>query len=264
MKPMNAISLVGVIHLPPLLGAPAVLLKTTREIAREAANEARLLHEAGYDACIVENYGDAPFARGAVEPYTVAAMTAIAASVRDAVPDLPLGINVLRNDAAAALSIAAAVEAQFIRVNVHVGARVADQGIIQGDAAHTLRLRKALEAQKVDIWADADVKHSAPLAPYDLEQEVSDLVYRGGASAVLVTGSGTGHAVDLAKLERVKKAAHVPVYIASGATPANIGALVAHADGVIVGSALRKDSRAGAPIDAALAKQFATAFRSAK
>lgn len=257
-------SLVGVIHLPPLVGAPALLLKSTREIAHDAANEARLLKDAGYDACIVENYGDAPFLRGPVEPPTIAALTVIAMAIRDAVPELALGINVLRNDAAAALSIAAAVEAQFIRVNIHVGARVADQGIIEGDAARTLRLRKAIDATNIEIWGDVDVKHSAPLAPYDLEQEVSDLVHRGGASAVLVTGSGTGQAVDLAKLERVKRTAHAPVYIASGATIDNIAALMVHADGVIVGSALRKDSRAGAPIDAALAKRFAESFRAAK
>ena len=37
-------------------------------------------------------------------------------------------MNVLRNDAAAALSIAAVAGATFIRVNVHTGAVVADQG----------------------------------------------------------------------------------------------------------------------------------------
>ncbi len=256
--------LVGVIHLPPLVGSASLTVKHTREVARAAVDEARILSDAGFDACIVENYGDAPFLRGNVEPATVSAMTACAWSIRDAFPGLQLGINVLRNDAAAALSIAAVVEAQFIRVNIHVGARLTDQGIIEGDAAKTLRLRKSLDAHKVHIWADVDVKHSAPLAPLDLDQEVSDVVHRGAASAVLVTGSGTGQAVDTAKLTRVKAKAGVPVYVASGATEANLAELMQVADGVIVGSALRKNGRAGGPIDAAVATRFAKVFRAAR
>ncbi len=262
---MNVRSLlVGVIHLPPLVGSSAITIKHTRDVARAAADEAKALADCGFDACIVENYGDAPFLRGSVEASTVSAMTACAWSIREAVPSLPLGINVLRNDAAAALSIAAVVDAEFIRVNVHVGARVTDQGVIEGDAGRVLRLRKTLDAHKVHVWADVDVKHSAPLAPLDLDQEVSDVVHRGGASAVLVTGSGTGQAVDDAKLVRVKAKAGVPVYVASGATEANLAQLMQVADGVIVGSALRKNGKAGGPIDAAVATRFAKAFRAVR
>ena len=262
---MNVRSLlVGVIHLPPLVGSPSLTVKHTRDVARAAAEEAKALADAGFDACIVENYGDAPFLRGSVEAATVSAMTACAWSIREAVPTLPLGINVLRNDAVAALSIAAVVDAEFIRVNVHAGARVTDQGIIEGDAGRVLRLRKTLDAHKVHVWADVDVKHSAPLAPLDLDQEVSDVVHRGGASAVLVTGSGTGQAVDSAKLARVKAKAGVPVYVASGATEANLAPLMQVADGVIVGSALRKNGKAGGPIDPAIASRFAKAFRAAR
>ena len=71
----------------------------------------------------------------------------------------------LRNDADAALAVAVAVGAAFLRVNVHTGARVTDQGLVEGDAATTMRTRRALGATAVEVWADVDVKHSAPLAP---------------------------------------------------------------------------------------------------
>lgn len=256
--------LVGVIHLPPLPGSPKSALSAA-ECARSAAEDARALEAAGFDAIVVENFGDAPFFATKVPAITVAAMTACAIAVRDAAPNRKLGINVLRNDAESALSIAVASGASFVRINVHIGARVTDQGVIQGDAATTLRLRRALGGENVAIWGDVDVKHSAPLGPpRPLEQEVEDLTKRGGAEVVLVTGEGTGKGVDVAKLERVKRAAGTsPVLVASGATIATLPALAKVSDGVIVGTALREGYVPGGPIDADLAKQFASAFRAA-
>jgi membrane complex biogenesis BtpA family protein len=253
-----------VIHLPPLVGSPRWSLET-RECARRAVDDARALADAGFDLAIMENFGDAPFFAGKVPPVTVAAMTACAVAVRAGVPGLPLGINVLRNDAEAALAIAVASGASCIRVNILTGARVTDQGVIEGDAASLFRARRALGADGVEVWADVDVKHSAPLAARPLTNEVSDLVSRSLARAVLVTGEGTGLTVDLAKLEEVQRAVRkrVPVLVASGATIATLPTLARLCDGVIVGSALRSDGVAGGPIDVARAREFARAFRAA-
>jgi len=255
--------LVGVIHLPALPGSPRNTL-TAAGCAREAANDARVLAEAGYDAIIVENFGDTPFFATKVPPVTVAAMTACAVAVRAAAPSVPVGINVLRNDGEAALSVAACTGATFVRINVLTGARVTDQGIVEGDAATTLRLRRALSAEQIAIWADVDVKHSAPLgAPRPLVQEVEDLTKRAMADVVLVTGEGTGKGVDLDKLAAVKRASSKPVLVASGATLATLASLATSSDGVVVGSALRAGGIPGGAIDASLAREFATAFRNA-
>lgn len=255
--------LVGVIHLPALPGSPRSTL-TAGECARQAENDARILAEAGYDAIVVENFGDAPFFAAKVPAVTIAAMTACAVAVRAAAPAVSLGINVLRNDGEAALSIAACTGASFVRINVLTGARVTDQGVVQGEAAGILRLRRALSAEQVAIWADVDVKHSAPLgAPRPLVQEVEDLTKRAMADVVLVTGEGTGKGVDLVKLSAVKRASAKPVLVASGATLATLEALAASCDGVVVGSALRPGGIAGGAIDAGLAREFAAAFRTA-
>ena len=255
--------LVGVIHLAALPGSPRSALRA-EECALSAASDARVLAEAGYDAIVVENFGDAPFFAARVPPITVAAMTACAVAVRAAAPTVALGINVLRNDAESALSIAVCTGATFVRINVHTGARVTDQGIVQGDAATTLRLRRALGAEKIAIWADVDVKHSAPLgAARPLAQEVEDLTKRGMADVVLVTGEGTGKGVDLEKLAAVKRASGSRVLVASGATLATLAVLASSSDGVVVGSALREGGIPGGAIDASLAREFAAAFRQA-
>src|SRR5262249_51166318 len=139
---------------------------------------ARALIDGGIDALLLENYGDVPFTPGRVAASTVAAMSVVAAEIRRAFPAIPLGINVLKNDARAALGIACAVGASFVRVNVHAGAVLADQGVVQSDAYHTLRERRLLDAD-VRLFADVQGKHAVPLAPVELEQEARDLVHRG-------------------------------------------------------------------------------------
>ena len=255
--------LVGVVHLPPLPGAPRFRGSMDR-ILEQVSEDAEALARAGFDAMMVENFGDVPFFAEQVPAVTVSAMTACALAAREAASQLALGINVLRNDLASAISIAAVVGAEFVRVNVLTGARVTDQGIVQGRAAEALRLRKALDASQVGIWADVDVKHAAPLAPRDIGDEAEEVVDRSMAEAVLVTGRATGAPVDEGLLARVREAVpRARIYVASGASEKSLKSLAAHCDGVVVGSALRKGDKAGQPIDPKRAVSFAKAFRKA-
>ncbi|MFT3774230.1 MAG: BtpA/SgcQ family protein [Minicystis sp.] len=255
-------SLIGVIHLRPLPESPRYDGDLAGVIT-SAASDARALAEAGFDGIIVENFGDAPFVPDRVSPVTVASMTACAIAVRTAAPGLALGINVLRNDAEAALAIAVAARADLVRVNVHTGSRVTDQGLIEGRAHATLRQRRALGAERVALFCDVDVKHSAPLAARPIGEEAHDLAERGLADAVLVTGSGTGRGAARADLEAVLASVRVPVLVASGVTESTLGEVRA-AHGVIVGSCLRASGRAGDPIDVEIARRFAAAYRASR
>src|SRR3989441_11628654 len=135
-----------------------------------APADARALLDGGMDALLVENHGDVPFTAGRVESATIAAMAVVVAEIRRALPDVPLGVNVLKNDARAALAIACAAGAPFIRVNVHARAVVADQGIVQSDAYHPLRDRRLLDAD-VQLFADVQGKHAVPLAAVERSEE---------------------------------------------------------------------------------------------
>lgn len=239
--------LIGVIHLLPLPGAPGYDGKLTRMID-SALTDADAYLAGGLDGLIVENFGDVPFLRGAVPPATVAAMTAVAARVR-ALSNLPLGINVLRSDGAAALSIAAVVGAEFIRVNVLSGAMVTDQGLIEGCAAEVARLRASLKA-KVAVWGDLLVKHAAPLSACDPAEAALDLSERAGADAIIVTGPRTGAAVDVERLRMVRRAVRrTPVVAGSGLTADAFDPLWDLADGFIVGTSLKRGGRTSAAVD---------------
>jgi membrane complex biogenesis BtpA family protein len=223
-----------------------------------AARDATALAEAGFDAVLIENFGDVPFFRDAVPPETVASMAVIGDAVRRA-SSLPLGINVLRNDGISALAIAKATQARFVRVNVLVGARVTDQGIIQSDAARLIRMRAALGGNDIALLADVDVKHSAPLAPMPVDDEALEAHERSSADVLVVTGARTGAAAERDTVLSVKHRTGAPVWLGSGVTTESLGEWLAIADGVIVGSALRANGRAGGPIDADRARRFAKA-----
>jgi len=255
-------ALIGVVHVRPLPGSPRYE-GDFGAIIGDAARDAGLLAEAGFDGIIVENYGDAPYMPHRVGPITVAAMTACALAVRAAVGERALGINVLRNDADAALAIALAAGAEMIRVNVHTGVRVTDQGLIEGRSHETLRHRRAFDAAHVRLLCDVDVKHSAPLGARPLADEAKDVAERGLADAILVTGRGTGARVALRDLDEVLGAVDVPVLVASGATIDTLAEL-RRAYGIVVGSALRRSGRAGDPVDHDLARRFAETFRASR
>lgn len=236
---------IGMLHCPPLPGAPRNT-QSISDIIDFVMRDAAVLVEGKVHGLMLENFGDTPFYPDRVPAHTVAHLTAVACEVRRRF-DLPLGINMLRNDGVGALAVAQACGAKFIRVNVLCGARVTDQGILQGIAHDLLR---APGRKGIAIFADVNVKHSAPVAPIPLEQEVHDLIHRGGADAVIVSGTGTGVATDLQHVQQVKQAAgETPVFIGSGITPENIAAYRPHCDGFIVGSSLKRGS-VDTPIDA--------------
>jgi membrane complex biogenesis BtpA family protein len=227
-----------------------------RAICDAALRDAEALAAGGVHGIMMENFGDAPFYPGRVPASVVAHVTAIAAEIRRAIPDVPLGINVLRNDGQSALAVAHAVGASFIRVNVLCGARVTDQGVIQGIAHDLLRERAHLGAHDIKIMADVDVKHSAPLAARPIVDEVDDTIERGLADAVIVSGAGTGKPTDPHHVRVVKGGAgNMPVLIGSGVSAATVDQFDA-ADGFIVGTAFKRNGDVAEPVDVERVRAF--------
>lgn len=249
--------LVGMVHLLPLPGSPG-FGGDFDVVLQQAVADAAMLADAGFGGIMIENFGDAPFFADSVPPVTVAAMTRAALAVAGAV-DLPFGINVLRNDALSALSIAAATGARFVRVNVLTGTMFTDQGPIVGRAAEVARLRAALCAD-VAIFADVFVKHAVPPAGLTLEQAAEELTGRGGADAVVASGLATGKPPTVEHLEETKAAiGDLPLYVGSGAGVATAAAFLGAADGLIVGSATKPGGDIAAPVDRELARAIVAA-----
>ncbi|AFZ32318.1 photosystem I assembly BtpA [Gloeocapsa sp. PCC 7428] len=254
--------IIGVVHLLPLPTAPG-WGNNLKAVIDRAEQEATALASGGVDGIIVENFFDAPFTKNQVDPAVVSAMTVVIQRLMQLVT-IPLGVNVLRNDAHSALAIATVVKAQFIRVNVLTGVMATDQGLIEGQAHQLLRYRREIGSD-VRIFADVLVKHARPLSSPNLTVAVQDTIERGLADAVILSGWATGSPPDLQDLELAKAAAYdTPVLIGSGANWENISTLMQAADGVIVSSSLKRHGRREQTIDPIRVSQFVEAARSSK
>ena len=238
---------IGVVHLRPLPGSPRWIgdLELVIDCARA---DAKAYARGGVDAVIIENFGDAPFTKANVGPETVAAMTAAGIAVRATIK-IPIGFNVLRNDACAALALCAACGGSFVRVNVHTGAMLTDQGVIEGDAYNTIRYRQRI-CPDVLLFADVHVKHAVPLANLSIEDSARDTLERGLADAIIISGTGTGVAADIGDVERVRRACpKAKILLGSGVTVENAPEYLQFADGVIVGTSLKVGGKLDNPVD---------------
>ncbi|MCY7321772.1 MAG: BtpA/SgcQ family protein [Phormidesmis sp. CAN_BIN36] len=251
--------IIGVVHLLPLPTSPR-WGGSLKAIIDRAEQEATALAAGGVDGIMVENFFDAPFPKDRVDPAVVSAMTVVTQRLMNLVT-LPIGINVLRNDAQSAFAIAACVQAQFIRVNVWTGIMATDQGMIEGRAHEMLRYRRELGCD-VKVFADVLVKHARPLGSPNLTTAVQDTIERGLADAVILSGWATGNPPSLEDLEIASVAAHgTPVLIGSGADWENIHKLMTAADGVIVSSSLKRQGKREQAIDPIRVSRFVEATR---
>ncbi|ELR96295.1 photosystem I biogenesis protein BtpA [Gloeocapsa sp. PCC 73106] len=251
--------IIGVVHLLPLPTSPrwGGNLKTVIERAEQ---EAAALAAGGVDGIIVENFFDAPFTKGQVDPAVVSAMTLVIERLMNLIM-LPVGINVLRNDAHSALAIAGCIGAPFIRVNVLTGVMATDQGLIEGKADELLRYRRELGTNTA-IFADVLVKHARALGTPDLKTVAQETIERGLADGIIISGNATGVPPSLEDLTIAASVAqNTPILIGSGATWENVPELMKTADGVIVASSLKRHGKITETIDPLKVSQFVDAVR---
>ncbi len=234
--------IIGVVHLAPLPGAPRYDGEGVQSIYDRGLSDAHAYLDGGFDAVIIENHGDVPFSKpDDIGPETAAHMSVISDRIRREL-GRPIGINVLANAAIPALAIASASGAGFVRVNQWANAYVANEGIVEGEAARAMRYRARLRANGVKIFADAHVKHGAHaiVADRPVEEQVRDLVFFD-ADAVIATGQRTGHTADLDYIRTITQASHLPTLVGSGVTRENVNDILRIVEGVIVASSLKYD-----------------------
>jgi membrane complex biogenesis BtpA family protein len=238
--------IIGMVHLPPLPGAPFYDDKGISDVIDYAVQEGLKLQKGGVSAIEVENYLDASYFPGTVGPELVAAMSIITHEVRKVV-DIPLGVCVLA-DPVASIAVAHAAKAEFIRATFFTEASVDVSGLVLGRPHEILRYRKFLDPS-IKIFADVHIKHSAPLAPRPIEQSAYDMAYFL-ADGIIISGKHTGFPTNIEDVRVVKEAvADVPILIGSGVNVTTAPELLGIADGAIVGSTLKVEGDAKNPVD---------------
>ena len=254
-------ALIAMVHLHALPGTANNKISPS-QIVDIAVEEATKLVAFGFDAVLIENMHDTPYLLREVGPEIVAAMTVASQAVVDAV-DVPVGIQILAGANKAALAVAHATGAHFIRAEGFAFASVADEGIMDvADAGPLLRERRRIDADDIAILADIQKKHSSHALTADLS--IGDHA-RGadfmGADGVIVTGNHTGHAVDITQLREVRGATELPLLVGSGVTPENIKEIFQYADAAIVGSSIKQGGNWSQALDSTRCQALVNAKR---
>ncbi len=272
--PSASKSLIGMIHVQALPGSPHSHLRAD-EIVAQAASEAALLAQAGFDALMIENMHDRPYVHareggeggeGGHGPETVAIMTRVGLAVRQAAPKLPLGVQILSGGNREAIAVALAVGGTFIRCENFVFAHVADEGLLdRAEAGPLLRYRRQIGAEHIRIFADIKKKHAshALTADVSLAQTVEAAEFFG-ADGVIITGPATAKPARIDDVAAARAATKLPVLAGSGVTPDTIAALFQHADALIVGSWFKQGGLWSNPPDPDRCRQLIAAARKAR
>jgi len=247
--------LVGMVHAQALPGAPRNKL-TVAEICRLAADEASQLEAAGFDAVLVENMHDVPYLKRSVGPEIIAAMAVVTQEVRRTVK-CPVGVQILAGANKASLAVALATGGSFIRAEGMYFAHVADEGFFESDAGEALRFRRAIGAQHILILADIKKKHSSHAITADVSlRDTASAAEFFGADGIVVSGKATADPASLDDLEEARRGSQLPLIVGSGTTPEILRQLWHKADGVIVGSFLKRNGRWSEPLDPARVRVF--------
>ena len=255
IAPEEAKPVVAMIHVGALPGTPGQR-QSLDELVEAACGEARLYRDAGVNCLMLENMHDVPYLRGGVGPEIVAAMTVLAREVRREVA-LPMGVQILAAADLEALAVAHAVGLDFIRTECFCFAHIADEGLMQSNAAKLLRYRRAIGATGVQVWADIKKKHASHSLTADLTiGDIAEAAEFMGAETIIVTGTSTGRPPQPWEVAEARDHCGLPVFVGSGVGVENAGELLSVSDGVIVGSHFKRDGYWANEIDLKRVKAF--------
>lgn len=251
--------IIAMVHFPPTPGSPLYDRKGGLEAIKDwVARDVKHLQEGGVDAIMFCNEGDRPYMLKA-GPATVATMASVIGQLLPEVR-VPFGVDILW-DPQAAIALAKAVNALFVR-EVFTGAYASDMGFWDTQCGATLRFRRNLDADNIKLFFNINAEFASPISERSLELVAKSVVFSSLADVVCVSGTMTGQPVQLSDLERVKNVVpEVPVVANTGVNSGNVREVLKVADGVIVGTDLKRDGYTWNPVDPDRVRRFVEAAK---
>lgn len=203
---------------------------------------------------------------GPASTATIARMAALTRLIRAEVPALGLGIIIEAHDPQAALSVAAAAGADFVRLKVFVGGAMTAFGPRHALAPQAVVHRAQLGHQHdIAILADVHDRTAVPLSQ-ESQPTAAGWAVKAGADGLVITGSSFADTQD--RIAAIRKAGiRAPVLIGGGVTTANVAQALGCADGVVVSSSLMREGiDADDPLrwDASACARFMEAVQTAR
>jgi len=256
---------IAMLHAGALPGRPRHDRDQGLEHIRDAlARDLDVLQRAGVDGLLFCNEADLPY-QLRTGPEVASAMAALIGDLRAGI-DRPFGVDVVW-DPAASLAVARATGASFVR-EVVTGVYESDLGVMQPSFGTIKAGQAAMAAGNIKIFANITPEFASPLGHRKTSRPITQRARSAaylGVDALLITGPITGSPTDLAGLRAVRAAVpDTPVLASTGVTVDTVHETLQKADGVIVGTHLKRDGVTWNPVDEARATAFMTAAVSAR
>jgi len=227
-------------------------------ILKNAVDEAKMFYDAGVRNIMIQNVNDLPMYVNAGKNI-VSYMTVIGYAIRETLPDdCVLGVSVLRDDAEAMVSIASAIEADYIRPKAYVGAVVGIDGIHEGIVDKVLEMRYKLRCD-VQIWPDIHDRSTNPIGGVTLVDACQQAISQGLADALIIAGKDFAESCE--KIQLVKQS--IPgtyVFLGGGANVKNLDQVYTVVDGAFVASCLKDTGNMTGNLDKNKLDQFMATY----
>jgi membrane complex biogenesis BtpA family protein len=260
-RPENLLCPYGLASVVGIKALPGTTQNTLpfKKILNQAVNEARMLYDAGIRNIMIQNVNDLPMYVH-VGTNIVSYMSVIGYAIREALPsECVLGVSVLRDDADAMVSVASAIEADYIRPKTYVGTVVGIDGVHDGCIDRVLEMRYKLRCD-VQIWPDIHDRSTSPLGDVSLVDACQQAVSQGLADAIFIAGKDFNDSLERIKL--VKENVGSYVFLGGGANATNLEQVYSVADGAMVASCLKDTGNMTGNLDQKKLDQFMKVYYS--
>lgn len=247
-------TIVAMAHIGALPGSPLYdAAGGMQKLIDDAAADVEKLQAGGVDAIMFGNENDRPYQLQA-GPESVAAMTAVVSAVRPMLT-VPFGVNFLW-DPVATVAIASATGASFAR-EIFTGLFASDMGLWKPDAAAALRLRRNLGRPDLTLLFNINAEFASSLDSRGVAERAKSAVFSSLADVILVSGPITGQPVDLEHLQAVRATLpDTPVMANTGVNIDNVAAILALADGCVIGTHFKVDGDTWNAVDGGRVSRF--------
>jgi uncharacterized protein len=252
---------IAMLHLPAMPGRPRHdRAAGMRHLVETVERDLESLHGAGVDAFLFCNEADLPY-QMSVGPEVAAAMAAVIGQVRDLITR-PFGIDLVW-DPMSSLAVARATGASFVR-EVFTGVFESDLGVMRPDFGAIAAYREQIGAGSVALFSNITPEFASTLGNRSIATRARSAAYLG-VDAVLISGQITGTDTHISELREAKPAVpETPVLANTGVREETVDAILAVADGLFVGTSLKRDRVTWNPVDPERAGRFMTAVHRAR
>lgn len=251
--------IIGCLHMMPLPGTPYYDPSVTIEQhIQRLKDDAKILQDLGFDAVVFANEGDRPYL-GKVGPEVIAMYVRLATEIIGELK-VPYGCGVLI-DPIATIAVAKAIGARFVRTYVS-NSYVGTFGKQDFHPGEIFRYQRQIDAMNVRIYTYFEAHAGVCLDSRSTESQIDSGLASFPIAGMLVGGPRAGLPPELETFAKIKmKFPESPLILGSGANKSNIQDLLKYADGVIVGTTIKRDGYLYNEIDYQRAKEFIEAAR---